>query len=230
MSKHLRVLVVDDSEDDALLVLRELKRGGYTPAYGRVDTTAAMKAALESQSWDIVISDHNMPHFSAPGALELLHDSGLDLPFVIVSGAIGEELAVATMKAGAHDFIIKNNLARLVPVVERELREAGERRSRRNAQEETRRLQAELEEANRKLEQRVKELTALNQKFQEHLSKQFGVAEAYQEVVAELERLAREASTLAQRARAHPVPDAGEVPGFVPHGSGAGEEGIRFLG
>jgi two-component system, cell cycle sensor histidine kinase and response regulator CckA len=130
MNLNLRVLIVEDLEDDMLLMLRELRRGGYTLDYIRVDTPATMKAALDRQSWDIVIADYTLPAFSAPDALKLLQSQKLDLPFIIVSGTIGEDVAVAAMKAGAHDYIIKGNLARLVPAVERELREAQERRKR----------------------------------------------------------------------------------------------------
>lgn len=134
MISHLRVLIVEDSEDDTFLVLRELRRGGYTLDYVRVDTPDAMHAALDRQPWDIVIADYNMPAFSAPEALKLLQSRKLDLPFIIVSGTIGEDIAVAAMKAGAHDYIIKGNLTRLVPAVERELREAVERHKRHSAE------------------------------------------------------------------------------------------------
>jgi PAS domain S-box-containing protein len=128
MSTPLRVLIVEDSEDDAILVLRELRRGGYDTTHERVDTAEAMKAALEEQEWDIVLSDYSMPHFSMPAALATVKEKGLDLPFIIVSGAIGEEAAVNAMREGARDYVMKNNLARLVPVVERELRETEARR------------------------------------------------------------------------------------------------------
>lgn len=134
MGKPLRALIVEDSLDDALLLLRELRSGGYDPIFDVVQTAAPMKAALARQTWDIVISDYKLPQFSAPAALALLHESGLDLPFIIVSGTIGEDTAVAAMKAGAHDYFMKNNLARLNPVIERELREAVVRRQRREAE------------------------------------------------------------------------------------------------
>ncbi|WP_319422830.1 GGDEF domain-containing response regulator [Pleurocapsa sp. FMAR1] len=125
MSKLLRVLIVEDSEDDAELLAIELERGNYEITYQRVDTKADMQAALQkSQSWDIVLADYSMPQFSAIAALELLKECDLDLPFVIVSGKIGEDTAVAAMKAGAHDYLIKGKLSRLIPAVERELREA----------------------------------------------------------------------------------------------------------
>jgi PAS domain S-box-containing protein len=135
MGKPLRVLIVEDSEDDALLVLRELKRNGYDPTSERVETSEAMKTVLAKQMWDVVLSDYSMPHFSAPATLALLKETGLDLPFIVVSGTIGEETAVAMMKAGAHDYLMKGSLKRLVPAVERELREAEGRRERKRAEE-----------------------------------------------------------------------------------------------
>lgn len=126
---------MEDSEDDALLLALILKQGGYDLTSERVDTPETMRAALERQSWDLVISDYVMPRFSGLAALRILQEKGLDLPFIIVSGHIGEETAVAAMKAGAHDYLMKDRLARLVPAVERELREAEVRRARHLAEE-----------------------------------------------------------------------------------------------
>src|SRR6266850_1518996 len=134
MNTPIRVLIIEDSQDDAALLLLELESGGYNPTFERVDTATAMQTALAKQPWDIIIADYSMPHFNALAALQLLQDSGLDLPFIIVSGAIGEDTAVAAMKAGAHDYLMKDNLARFVPAVERELREAKVRRQRRQAE------------------------------------------------------------------------------------------------
>jgi two-component system, cell cycle sensor histidine kinase and response regulator CckA len=130
MNPLLNILIVEDSEDDLLLLLRELRRGGYTPDHIRVETAAEMQAALDRQHWDIVIADYTLPRFSAPQALELLQQKQPDIPFIIVSGTIGEETAVAAMRAGAHDYLLKDNLTRLVPAVERELRESQERQQR----------------------------------------------------------------------------------------------------
>jgi two-component system, cell cycle sensor histidine kinase and response regulator CckA len=130
MNPLLHILIVEDSEDDLLLLLRELRRGGYDPDYVRVETAAEMQAALDRQPWDIVIADYTLPRFSAPEALELLQQKQQDIPFIIVSGTIGEEAAVAAMRAGAHDYLLKDNLARLIPAVERELRESQERQQR----------------------------------------------------------------------------------------------------
>lgn len=133
--KPIRVLVVEDSEFDARILVATLKQGGYEPNWKRVEKTEEMVEALEEESWDIVLSDYNLPVFSAPEALQLLQKSGLDLPFIIISGGIGEDVAVAAMKAGAHDYLMKGTLARLVPAVEREMREAEVRRGRRLAED-----------------------------------------------------------------------------------------------
>ena len=134
MNKLIRVLIVEDSEDDALLIMRQIKRAGYDPVFERVDSADAMTAALTDQTWDLVLSDHTMPQFNSFAALRVLQETGLDLPFIIVSGKIGEEMAVAAMKAGASDYILKGNLARLAPAIERELREAEVRRERRRSE------------------------------------------------------------------------------------------------
>ena len=133
MDKPIRVLIVDDSEDDGLLLLRQLKNGGYNPTYGQVDTAEAMNEALDRQTWDIILCDYSMPGFSATAAFDLYKEKGFDLPFIIVSGTIADETAVAAMRAGAHDYLMKDNLARLSPAVDRELREVKIRRERREA-------------------------------------------------------------------------------------------------
>jgi len=134
MGTPLNILIVEDSEDDLFLLLHELRKGGYDPEYRSLCTADAMKAALVDREWDLITSDYNMPGFSAMGALEILRHSGLDLPFIVVSGKIGEDQAVAAMKAGAHDYVMKQNLSRLVPAIERELRDSTERQKRREAE------------------------------------------------------------------------------------------------
>ena len=131
---EVRLLLIEDSEDDAVLVVDRLRRAGLRVAYERVETAAAMSAALAGRPPDIVISDNGMPAFDAEAALRLLRDTGLDVPFIVVSGQIGEESATALMRAGAHDFVLKDKLARLGPAVQRELREARDREDRRRAQ------------------------------------------------------------------------------------------------
>ncbi|MFZ9854941.1 MAG: PAS domain S-box protein [Limisphaerales bacterium] len=125
---HLRVLVVEDSENDTHLVVRSLRRAGYEVDWRRVETAPELKVALDSSPWDLVISDFNLPQFSASGALSVFQDSRLDVPFILVSGTIGEDNAVALMKAGAHDYVRKDDLGRLPTVVQRELTEARLRR------------------------------------------------------------------------------------------------------
>lgn len=138
VSVLLHVLIVEDSEDDTLLIVRQLQKGGYDPSYERVETPAALAAALDRQPWDIVISDYAMPHFSGLDALKIVQDQRPGLPFILVSGTIGEDTAVAAMRAGAQDYIMKDNLKRLAPAVERELAEAQVRHARRQAEEELR--------------------------------------------------------------------------------------------
>jgi len=143
-NKALRALIADDSENDVLLLLRVLRKAGYEPVYERVWTAPAMKAALQRQTWDIVISDYEMPNFGGFEALQLLKESGHDLPFILVSAVISEETAVAAMKAGAHDYIMKRNLARLAPAIERELREAQTRVARKAAETALRQSEEQL--------------------------------------------------------------------------------------
>ena len=153
MSRPLQVLLIEDSEDDALLLEIELRHAGYDPSCHRVETLETLGSELERQKWDLVIADYRLPRFDGLAALAAVKEQGLDLPFIVVSGYITEETAVAAMKAGAHDYVMKDNLARLGPAVERELREAEVRRERRHAEEALRRAYEELE-------QRVQERTA----------------------------------------------------------------------
>ncbi|HEV8263838.1 MAG TPA: response regulator [Gemmatimonadales bacterium] len=134
MAEPLRLLLVEDSEDDAQLLVRRLTRGGFEVQAERVPTASAFEAALDRQPWDMVIGDHSMPQFSGGEALALLRARGLDVPFIFVSGTISEAAAVATMREGASDYLSKDNLARFVPVIERELREAADRRARRESE------------------------------------------------------------------------------------------------
>ncbi|HMB46408.1 MAG TPA: histidine kinase dimerization/phosphoacceptor domain -containing protein [Candidatus Methanoperedens sp.] len=145
MNKLLRVLIVEDSKFDARVLIGELENGGYRLDHELVDNPEDMRAALGKKPWDIVISDFVMPNFSGMDAIRILQESGLDIPIIIVSGKIGEDTAVESMKAGAHDYIIKGNLARLIPAIERELFEAEERRKRK-------RVEAELKSTKEKLE------------------------------------------------------------------------------
>lgn len=142
MNTELRILMIEDSESDAELIVRQLAKEGYKISYERVETESAMKASLQEQTWDIVIADHRLPQFSAPAALAVLHEGGLDLPFIVVSGTIGEETAVELMRSGAHDYIMKDMLTRLAPAVKREVAEARVRRERKIAEDSFRESEA----------------------------------------------------------------------------------------
>jgi len=135
MSTPLQVLIAEDCEEDALLLLRELRKGGYDAISERVETPEGFREALERGAWDIILCDYTFPRFSGSEALKIFKESGRDLPFIFVSGTIGEESAVEAMKAGAHDYVIKSRLTRLCPAVERELREAADRKAGREAEE-----------------------------------------------------------------------------------------------
>ena len=135
MNRTLRVLNVEDSEQDMALLARHLKRAGYDLVLDRVDTAEAMKAALESREWDVILCDYSMPQFNALAALALTKEMKSDTPFIIVSGTIGEAAAVEGMRAGAHDYMMKDRLTRLIPAIEREMKEAESRRARRAAEE-----------------------------------------------------------------------------------------------
>jgi DNA-binding NtrC family response regulator len=122
MAKPLSVLMIEDSEDDATLIVHELQHGGYEVDFERCDSAAAIKDALARRKWDVILSDHAMPRICAPEALHIIRDSMVDTPFIVVSGWMDEKLAQSIMKEGARDFVPKNKLERLVPVIERELK------------------------------------------------------------------------------------------------------------
>ncbi len=126
--------MVEDSADDTLLIAAELQRGGLDPVFERVETEAALRTALEAHSWDLIICDYAMPRFGGPEALAIYREKAPDVPFISVSGTVGEETVAEMMKAGAHDYVMKSKLGRLVPAVKRELRAAQERRERRQAE------------------------------------------------------------------------------------------------
>jgi hypothetical protein len=152
MSKHLRLLILEDYEDDSLLLLHELKRGGYTIDFQRIDTALGLEQALDNCMWDAILSDYSMPQFTALEALEILQQKAIDLPFIVVSGTVGEDVAVQTMQAGAQDYIMKDNLRRLVPALERGIREAAVRRERKKAEEDLRSTLEELKRRNYELD------------------------------------------------------------------------------
>lgn len=128
MREPLRTLIVEDSENDVLLLLRELRKGGYEPLHARVETEEELRSALADRNWDLVLSDYSMPRFDGPTALAVLQSTGLDIPFIVVSGTVGEDVAVETMRAGASDYLLKGSLTRLAEAVRREIRDAAIRR------------------------------------------------------------------------------------------------------
>ena len=146
MNRTLRVLNIEGAERDVELLRHHLSQAGYEVISERVETPAALRAALETREWDVILSDYSMPKFNALAALKVLKETGLDLPFIIISATIGEEIAVQTLRAGAHDYLMKDKLLRLVPTIERELQEVGNRRARRLAEEA---LQESEDSANR---------------------------------------------------------------------------------
>ena len=158
--KSLRLLLIEDSEDDALLLELELRNAGFDLVFARVDTPQELEAALAENSWDAIIADYNLPAFTGLDALRIIQAKGLDLPFILVSGVIGEEKAVEAMKAGAHDYLMKGNFSRLAPALERELRDAEVRRERRQALEDLQRAHDELEN---RVGQRTDELSRANE-------------------------------------------------------------------
>ena len=135
MNKVLNILVIEDSQDDTELIIEDLTRAGFAPTFERVETLDGLNIALKKSSWDVIIADYTLPEFKAPQALRVVQTMGLDIPFIVVSGTIGEITAVDMMKAGAHDYIMKGNIVRLAPAVEREVREARGRKERRKAEE-----------------------------------------------------------------------------------------------
>ncbi len=145
---QLKALLLEDSKSDALLLIREMKRGGFEVEYERIETAVGLNTALEKTKWDIILSDHSMPTFSAPEALTIIRQQKkLDTPFIIVSGTISEDIAVEAMKAGANDYFSKNKLARLVPAIERELQKSEERRRRRLAEQQLQKTEARFAKA-----------------------------------------------------------------------------------
>ena len=147
MTTPLRVLIVEDSEDDALLTIQELRRGGYAPTYRRVEQRAAMREALERETWEVVVCDWNLPRFSALDALGVLRALALEVPCLVVSGTVDEETAVSAMHAGARDFVAKGKLTRLVPAVRRSLAETEARLARKRAEEALRKTEEQLRQA-----------------------------------------------------------------------------------
>jgi signal transduction histidine kinase len=141
MDRKLHLLIVEDSEDDCLLVVYALRRAGLSCEYERIHSAKCFREALQTSEWDVIISDYNLPDFSAPEALEILNQAGLDIPFIVISGTVGEETVVKLMKSGARDCVMKDHLARLPGAIERELKESAARRQFRRVEEQFRHAQ-----------------------------------------------------------------------------------------
>lgn len=177
MRKKLRVLIVEDSEDAAILIERMLRKGGFDIESRRVDNATSMTNALTSHPWELIISDYSMPDFNGLKALKLVQKHNLDIPFIIVSGVIGEDVAVTVMKAGAHDYLLKDNLKRLLPAVERELKEAEERRKGRIAQlalttslQEVKKQEEALREKNIALKEILAQIESEKDEIKQHVT------------------------------------------------------------
>ena len=182
MTQSLRILLVEDVEDDALLLVRELRKGGIEPDHARVETAGELKAALADGPWDAILADYNLPAFTGLDALQIVQKSGMDLPFIIVSGVIGEEQAVEALKAGAHDFILKGQYARLL---KRALLDTVLRHERRQTAEELSRHREHLEEL---VQQRTEELAAAYEELQAQTEE---LQEQREELVSSLEQVRR---------------------------------------
>ena len=144
-NKQLRILMIEDSADDAFLIIRALKKGGYDPVYERLETASGIQKALREKQWDIVLCDYNLPELNAPAAIALFRQANLDIPLLVVTGAVGEETATECMRLGAKDYIMKTNLSRLCPAIARELEDAENREKQRQVEEQLQTREAQFE-------------------------------------------------------------------------------------
>lgn len=178
---RIRTLIIEDVEGHALLLVRELQKGGIEPTFRRVETADDLENALTTETWDVIFSDFSLPALDGFQALCMVQAKGLDVPFIVVSGAIGEEKAAEIMKAGAQAFIRKGNYARLVPTLERELREAMVRAERRQTAE-------SLAQHRRNLENQLEDLTVELAKIKEQLQGEISTRRGLEEKLQECER------------------------------------------
>jgi signal transduction histidine kinase len=217
MSRPLRVLFIEDSESDMGLSVRQLENAGYEVSANRVQTAEALRAALANPTYEAIIADYRMPRFDAPAALAIVRESGQDIPFLVVSGTIGEERAVEMMKAGAHDYVMKSNLARLPAAVEREIGDALARRELRRTEQERKRLEEQFLRA-QKMESIGRLAGAVAHDFNNMLTvisgyAEFGLSELtpedhLYEAFSEIAAAAKRAADLAARLLAFSRPQA----------------------
>jgi len=189
MMQSLRLLLVEDVEDDALLLVRELRKGGIDPDYARVETPEELTTAMENGSWDAVVADYHLPAFTGLDALRIVRERRVDLPFILVSGVIGEEMAVEALHAGAHDYLMKGRYTRLVPALERALRDAALHRERLQTAQELTRYREHLEELVR---QRTEQLGAANEELKAQSQQLIRSEEALKASLADKDVLMRE--------------------------------------
>ena len=224
MNQPLRILFIEDSDSDVGLIVRHLANAGYNVDVSRVQTAEALRAAMASPEYDAIIADYHLPQFDAPAALTIVRESGHDIPFVVVSGAIGEERAAAMMKAGAHDYVMKSNLARLVPAVEREMRDARARQELRRTEAERQRLEQQFRQA-QKMESIGRLAGAVAHDFNNMLTvitgyAQMGLSElsphdGLHDVFAQIEEAAKRAADLAGRLLAFSRPRPAVIRDFA---------------
>jgi PAS domain S-box-containing protein/putative nucleotidyltransferase with HDIG domain len=176
--QSLRVLMVEDAEDDALLIIRALKKGGYNPVSERVETAAAMKKALQEKQWDIMLCDYSLPKFNAPSAIAVLKESKIDIPIIIVSGTMGEETAVECMRLGAQDYIMKGNLPRLCLAIARELEDAEVRNKQKKAESQREAALEALRKSEERLRNIAKNMPGIIYQFYAKDSGEYGISYA----------------------------------------------------
>lgn len=215
MTRIFQLLLVEDEVTDAELILAELQRAGFHPDWRRVDNEQDFITHME-RPWDLIVADYRLPQFNALRALDLLRERGVEVPVIVTTGALGDELAAEIIKQGATDYLLKDRLARLGTAVEGALAQKRLREEALQAELEQQWLREEIQRRNEELERRVQELEGLNRLFQQHLSERFAVVDAFRQLIEDLERNPRDMQGALQRARSQSLPDPAEVFGNGP--------------